>query len=70
MKPSPGTRTGFFNGLPDGSTVPLGQGFTATIQYGSTFVRLINPVPEPAHVLALCALGAGVAAWARKRRTK
>lgn len=56
-----------FSGLPDGATVPLGGGFTATIQYGSTFVRLINPAPEPVHVLLV---GAAALIAVRKWRSR
>lgn len=58
-----------FTGLPDGATVPLGGGFSATIQYGATFVRLINPVPEPVHVL-LAGAAVLVAGRVWRRRSK
>jgi hypothetical protein len=63
-----GPVTGTFSGLPDGSTVLLGNfggtDYTRTIQYGPTSV-VLSPVPEPGHILLLAS--AAAFAWRRRR---
>jgi hypothetical protein len=64
--------TGTFAGLPNNATFLVGsfnsQLYSATIQYqaGGVLLTGFTPVPEPAGVLAACALAAaGVAGWPR-----
>jgi hypothetical protein len=69
---------GTFAGLPEGATLTIG-GSTATISYlgdsttgnltgGNDVVLYFTPVPEPAGVLALAAVGAGGAGLRASRR--
>jgi autotransporter-associated beta strand protein len=71
-----GTTTGTFNGLAEGATVPIGA-FNFTIHYGANFEAAgqpltggndvaLTPVPEPAAVLGLAAIG-GLAVRLRRR---
>jgi hypothetical protein len=71
-----GTTTGTFNGLIEGATVTLG-GFPFAIHYGANFEGAgqpltggndvaLTPVPEPAAILGLAAIG-GLAVRLRRR---
>ena len=69
---------GTFAGLPNGSSVALGNGITATISYfgdvistlptGGNDIVLFAPVPEPTTILSLAAAGLGMAGYVRRRR--
>jgi hypothetical protein len=51
-----------FNGLfASTPSVQVGTGGAVTVSF--------TPVPEPAHLLALCGAAAGLAGWVRRRRT-
>lgn len=55
-----------FAGYANGALVPLGNGYTATIEYGSTFVRLVNPVPEATDILLVCSAATlAISFWRR-----
>jgi autotransporter-associated beta strand protein len=69
-----GPITGTFINAPNNTPFPIGSfggtTYTATITYGATAMVVSNfqPVPEPAHLLALAAAGLGVACFVRRRR--
>jgi autotransporter-associated beta strand protein len=72
-----GTLSGIFNGLPDQSVVAsnvLGSGIDYLIWYGSytgfSTSVVIAPIPEPATVLGICAVGFGAARMIRRRFKK
>jgi hypothetical protein len=46
------------------------SGFAATIQYNPAAVAIqFTPIPEPAHLLAVCA-GPAAFAWWRRRQSR
>jgi autotransporter-associated beta strand protein len=72
-----GTLSGTFAGLPDQSVVAsnvLGSGIDYLIWYGSytgfSTSVVIAPIPEPATVLGICAVGFGAARMIRRRFKK
>jgi hypothetical protein len=70
---SGGAVSGEFNGLPNGFPVPLGTfngvPYKATIIYASNSVSLVNPTPEPAHILLVAGATVGVLRWRRRRQS-
>jgi hypothetical protein len=48
---------GTFNGVP----------YKATIFYNSNSVSLVNPTPEPAHILVVAGVTVGLVSWRRRR---